>query len=203
MRSKNIELELRAKIDFKNLDKIKKNLEKIAKKISKTNRLSVMFFGKINNKPKDIRVRITNDECELVIKTGSFYSPNRVEISQKIQIKQFIGIIKIFSQLGFRSEIGERETFNYEIPNNIIISLVTADKVAYIELEKMSDKKTVIKNMVELKKLAKNLNLKIMKEKEFNNFCKYLTDKVDKEFKNTPTEYKKLQKYIDNERLNK
>ena len=193
-----IETEIRAEVIPQDFVKIKNNIEKANTLISHTKRLSAMFFGNIGLKKIDIRVRITNDECEVVAKIGSFESHDRTEVSQKIHKDQFPGMVKIFSQFGFVMKIGERETFNYNTSDDIIISLVSADKIAYIELEKMSLKNEVNKNREQLLLLAKNLNLKILNsEKEFNELCNRLDNSVDWPFYGTAKDFNKLSKIYD------
>jgi hypothetical protein len=43
-----------------------------------------MCFGKINGQKTDIRIRVTNGECEIAVKFGSFDSHDRLELCQKI-----------------------------------------------------------------------------------------------------------------------
>lgn len=200
MNKKLIELELRAEIPINEVKNIKKRLSKIGEVSSITKRLSVMFFGKINKQKTDIRVRVTNGECEVVVKFGSFGSHNRIELCQKIEKNQFFGMVKIFSQFKFDIKVGERETFNYKLKNDIVISLVLAENIAYIEFEKMSFDTDVIENKIRLQKLVNNLNLQILNESEFNILCQKLNELVDWTFHGLDCEYLKLKnifkKYI-------
>ncbi len=190
---KKIELELRAKISSQSKESFKKRLGKMGVLHSHTKRLSVMFFGNIGTKKLDIRVRITNGECEVVVKSGSFGAHDRIEMAQKINPEEFLGMVKIFTQFGFTMEIGERETFNYTLPDDITISLVSAGPISYIELEKMSSEIDVEKNNQLLKQYADQLRLQLLKsEKEFNALCKHLTEKVDWSFRGTSEEYTRL-----------
>ncbi len=196
MNEKIIELELRAEVPVQNREVLKKHLEEIGTLHSQTKRLSVMYFGNIGTKKLDIRVRITNGEGEVVVKSGSFGSCNRVEVAQKINPDQFLGIVKIFAQFGFIMEIGERETFNYELPNNIMVSLVSAGPIVYVELEKMSSESDIDQNNGQLKKLATQLKLQLLGEEEFNALCKRLAEMVDWPFYGTSEEYAKLTKLV-------
>lgn len=196
MNKKIIELELRAEVRTQDKELLKKHLEKLGVLHSQTKRLSVMYFGNIGIKKLDIRVRITNGECEIVIKSGLFGSHNRIETTQKINSDQFLGMVKIFAQLGFSMEIGERETLNYKLPKNITISLVSAGSIVYVELEKMSSKFDLNKNNIQLKKLAKQLKVKLLNERRFNTLCDRLAKTVDWPFHGTNKEYIKLTKLI-------
>ncbi len=198
-----IELELRAEILPQNQELFKKHLGEIGALHSHTKRLSVMFFGNIGTKKLDIRVRITNGECEVVVKSGSFGAHDRTEMAQKINPEEFLGMVKIFTQFGFTMEIGERETFNYTLPDDITISLVSAGPISYIELEKMSSEIDVEKNNKQLKKYANQLGLQLLNsEEEFNELCKRLSEKVDWPFYGTTKEYTRLNELF-NHYLNK
>lgn len=193
MSKKSIEVELRAEVLMSDVDNLKKILSERGKILSSTKRLSVMYFGKINEQKTDIRIRITNGECEVAAKFGSFGSHDRLELSQKIEKEQFFGMIKIFSQFKFNTEIGERETINYKLPDNIIISLVLAKNIAYIELEKMSVDSEVFESKIKLQRLADDLNLQILDEEKFDILCKKLSDEVDWPFNGLDSEYLKLE----------
>lgn len=196
MDEKTIELELRAEVPAQDQEVFKKHLEEMGNLHSQTKRLSVMYFGSIGTKKSDIRVRITNGECEVVVKSGLFGSHDRVEVAQKINPTQFLGMVKIFAQLDFTIEIGEREIFNYELPDNIMVSLVSAKPIVYVELEKMSSISDVDNNNSQLKKLADQLKLKLLSEEEFNALCKRLAEMVDWPFCGTSEEYAKLTKLV-------
>lgn len=200
---KKIELELRAEILPQDQELLKKRLGEIGVLHSHTKRLSVMYFGNIGTKKLDTRVRITNGECEVVVKSGSFGAHDRIEVAQKINPEQFLGMAKIFAQFGFTIEIGERETFNYSLPGDITVSLVSAGPILYIELEKMSSEIDVEKNNQLLKRWANRLGLQLLKsEKEFDVLCKRLAEKVDWPFRGTSEEYTKLNELF-NHYLNK
>lgn len=193
MEAKLIELEIRAEVLSVDYDGLKKRLEAMGVLRSHTKRLSVMCFGEVGTKKIDVRARVTNGECEVVVKSGPFGSHDRIEVAQNINPEQFLGMVRIFSQFDFTMKIGERETFNYSLPNNIIISLVSAGSIAYAELEKMSTKSKVDQNSKQLRELAKQLGLKLLdSEKEFGALCERLTDSVDWPFHGAEEEYAKL-----------
>lgn len=200
---KKIELELRAEISPQGKKLFKKRLVETGTLHSHTKRLSIMYFGNIGTKKLDIRVRVTNGECEVVVKSGSFGAHDRIEVSQKINPKEFLGMVKIFVQFGFTMEIGERETFNYTLPDDVMVSLVFAGSISYIELEKMSSEIDVKKNNQLLRQWANRLGLQLLKsEKEFDILCKRLAEKVDWPFHGTNEEYIRLNELF-NRYLNK
>ncbi len=199
MKEKTVELELRTRIPLKEIKNIHGRLERLGVFHSHTKRLSVMYFGTVGSKKVDIRVRVTDGRCEVVIKSGSFGAHDRIEFPQAVSRKQFLGFVKIFTQLGFNSKVGERETFNYRLPNSITISLVLAGAIAYLEIEKMSSPHDVEKNTKQLKKIAEHLGLQFLNsEKDFNDLCDQLDKKTDWSFFGSKKDYEKLKKLLNN-----
>lgn len=197
MDEKSIELELRAEVSPEKITSLKNNLEKIGTIHSQTKRLSVMYFGDIGEKKLDVRVRITNGECEVVVKSGLFGSHDRVEMSQKIAPEQFLGMVRVFAQFGFSMKVGERETINYSLPEDITISVVSAGPISYIELEKMSSSSSAEKNHQQLKKISDKLGLCLLKsEEEFNELCNRLDRDVDWSFHGIDEEYVRLESLL-------
>lgn len=193
--TKNIELELRAEISKQSFIKVLNKFKKAGKLISKTKRLSVMYFGKIGKSNIDVRVRITNGKSEVVVKRGDFHSHNRTEISQLINKSQFIGMVKLMTQLGFTDmKVGERETYNFDFRNGIIISLVKAGGISYVEVEKMTSKLKQKNDKNELVNLAQTLQINLFKnKKEFIDLCHRLTETCDWRFNNSSDNYRKLE----------
>ncbi|RJO60521.1 hypothetical protein C4544_04940 [candidate division WS5 bacterium] len=195
---KTIELELRAEILLKDQESLKKRLCEMGTLHSDTKRMSVMCFGSFGEKKLDVRIRVTNGECEVVTKKGtSFGGHDREEVSQKINPDQFIGMIRIFSQLDFKMKVGERETINYSFPNDVIVSLVSAGSISYIELEKMSSKSELEENREKLKELADQLGLNLLKnEEEYISLCRRLDKKEDWHFQGASEDYIKLEELV-------
>lgn len=198
MTKKEIEVELRGEVLFKERRPIKRKLEKIGNFISHDKRLSVMYFGNIDNKNVDIRVRITNKKPEVVMKYGKLGACDRVEISQKISRSQFIGFAEMFFKFNFKSIIAEREIFNYSLPGGIIASLVLAGNISYIEIEKMSSIEEKDKNLAEVKKMAGRLKIRLFKNnQEFNNLCSRLNKCMDRRL-TKDSDIKKLKELLKN-----
>lgn len=196
--SKNIELEFRAEVPKRSFWRVLRKLRARGRLISKTKRLSVMYFGKIGKIEIDIRVRITNGVSEVVIKRGSFHSHNRIEVSQLIDKSQFIGMVKLMTQLGFTDvKVGERETYNFDFGNGIIISLAKADSISYIEIEKMTTDLNQKNDKNELINLAQTLRIDLFENrKEFIDLCHRLTAACDWRFNGSVEHYRKLEKLL-------
>lgn len=198
MNKNNIELELRAEIPIDRYAKLESKLKNTGKFLSITSRISVMFFGKIENRQYDIRIRMTNSDSEIVLKSGALGAANRIEISQPIDRSQFLGMVRLFHSFGFKTEVGERKTVNFEFNDGIIVSLVSAGTIVYIELECMSTEEKVEQNKTRLINLANILNLNIIQsDDEFNRLCDRLSSTIDWKFIGTDSDYQKLSTLID------
>lgn len=201
--SKNIELELRAIIKKEDFDSIFRKLRKTGKLVSKTNRLSVMFFGVCDKNRFDIKVRITERKSEVVIKKGDYHSPDRIEYAQSIPNNEFLDMVRIFSQFGFGSKVFERTTLNFQFPDSVVISLVKAGDYSYLEIEKMTNKKDQYAAKIILQNIANDLGVSILKDKNsYYAFCNMLTEKVDWRFFGTKKDFAKLEKLL-NKKISK
>ncbi|MFA6096242.1 MAG: CYTH domain-containing protein [Candidatus Paceibacterota bacterium] len=194
---KNIELEIRAIVEKKDFGERLKKLKGRGKLASKTNRLTVAFYGTCEKNNFAISIRVTDGKSEVVIKKGDFHTHNRTEYSQKIPNGRFIEMVRIFSQLDFYGKVFERTTYNYRFPGNITVSLVTVSDYSYIEIEKMTDRKNEKKVKLELMKVAGGLGLKIIKTKKaYYDYCDMLTEKVDWRFFGTKKDFAKLERIL-------
>ncbi|MEI7603483.1 MAG: hypothetical protein WCJ19_00515 [bacterium] len=194
----NIELELRSEVN--DIELILSKLNSFGKLISQTNRLAVMNFGQINNMDFDIRIRITNGESEVVIKKGDFHSHNREEISQRICIEEFIGFVKIFASMDFHIKVGERISYNYDLGNNIIATLVKAGDTSYIEIEKMTNKQEEQAVRKELDIILNILELRPIESREkFDKLCNKINNgPSDWRFNGKEEDYEKLKSLLSN-----
>lgn len=195
----NIELEFRAEIVKENFHKTLKKLKQQGRLLSRAKRLSVMYFGKIGKDEVDIRVRITNGDAEVVVKKGGFHAHNRVEVSQRLEKDQFLGMTKIIAMLGFTDvKVGERETYNFDFGNGVIVSLGRGGDISYLEIEKMSTKKKQKQDIEELMNVIRNLDVQLIETRqEFEELCLRLTETCDWRFDFSEVHYQKLQKLVE------
>ena len=155
-----------------------------------------MYFGKIDKTSFDIRVRITNGKSEIAIKKGALHAHDRTEMVQPIEKNQFIGMTHLYCLLGFKSEVGERETYNFDMGRKITFSLVKAGDISYAEVEKMSNKVDTEKNKGQILKILTDLKLKMTTKKEFDNLCNRLSKHVDGPFTESKLDIVKLKKLL-------
>jgi adenylate cyclase class IV len=160
-----------------------------------------MMFGQVNDTPLDIRIRVTNGKCEVVSKAGVFGSHNRTETATSILPEEFLNTVKVFSQLGFKTKVGERQQQNFSLPNDVTVTTVQAKHIAYIELEKISSPEKEEEDKAELDKLAQNLNLRLIENEDtFQELVTRLSNEVDWMFSHTDHDYEqiaeKLREYL-------
>ncbi len=192
-----IELELRAEVSQEKISPLLLLLNQYGKYLSAVNRLSVMFFDTSKKGNSDIRIRVNNDQCELVLKKGSFHSHDRTEISQTIFPDQFLGMVRIFSELNFQIKVGERKNLNFDFGNDSIVSLIQAGSISYLEIEKFTTSEKLLEDKVFLEEIATNLNVKLMSTKEeFDDLCSRLSEKVDWKFFGKEKDFDKLEKLL-------
>jgi len=197
MSQKNIELELRAEV--KNTDRLLSKLESGHKLVSHTERLSAMFFGETDAGKFDLRVRITNGESEVVIKKGGFHVDDRIEIPQSITSSQFMGFVRQFDLFDFDAEIAERETYNFDLGDGIILSVVKAGDIAYVEIEKITDEYNVDDDRSLLYEVANEFDLEVIEEKQvFDELCDRLSENCDWTFEGTENDFDKLESQLAN-----
>lgn len=194
----NIELELRAEISPVQFKSTLSKLEAKYRLSSKNKRLSVMFLGKVGNSEFDIRIRINRkSRAELVIKRGAFHAHDRIEVSQEISKDEFIGLVRIFSVFGFKTKITERENFVFDLGDKIELTMVKAGKIAYVEIEKMSNKKSLLENKKRLTDILLGMKLEsIINKNEFNELCNRLSIESDTYFSGRAKDFTKLEKLL-------
>ncbi len=196
---KNIECEIRADVsgDF---EKVLEKLSASRPLLSKTKRLSVMFFGKTANGEVDVRIRITNGQAEIAVKKGDWHAADRVEINQPISAQDFIGFVKLFLLLDFDDvRVGERESYNFSYDGDIIASLIKAKDVAYLEIEKITAKSELEVTLKVLHNIADDLGVPVLAgREEFLKLCSRLAENVDWTIKGEDDEFRRLEGLLKN-----
>lgn len=196
--TKDIELELRAEIAPTRFNFYADKFRAFGKQVSVSRRLSVMFFGTIGGKAFDIRVR-TDDKgfSEIVCKKGDYHSHNRIEYSEMISKKQILGFAKIFFLLGLNTKVTERDNFVFDFPNEITVTITRAQKICYIEFEKMTHEASAETTRRELAAPMAKFNLSPLNKTQFTDICRRLDEKVDWQFGGSPADFKKLSELLE------
>lgn len=190
----NIECEIRAEVKVDEFDSLLDQLKTKGKYLNRTDRLSVMFFRCSDSGDYDLRVRVTNGEYEVVLKRGDHHAADRVETEQKITQDQFIGMVRVFRQFNWDSaKVGERETYNLDFGDGVLVSLVRAGDIAYLEIEKMANEEKLKQTQAELEALANELGVQIIQTREeYYALCQRYTDETDWMLEGVEPDYQRL-----------
>lgn len=193
----NKEIELRAEISPLDLQNIENKFSNLSL-VSSEKRLSVLFLGSVGNKNIDIRIRTSSKKyTELVLKIGEFHSHDRTEITQKINPKQFMGFVNIFSKFGFSAKVMYRETKRlFSEKEGYEIAIVDAKKYAYVEIEKVietDDEILINQEKNNLEKIINSAGMTAINKEQFDNLCDRLTSEVDWEFSGSDSDYLRLE----------
>ncbi len=193
---RSIELEIRAEVPLHHYETLLAHLRRHGKLVNRTKRCSAMFFGHAGGKPVDLRVRVTNGDAEVVVKKGAHHAANRVEFSQPVAKADMAGLARVFSLLGFEAKVGERITVNFDFGRGTIVSLVKAGRIAYMEVERMTDQKHYDKDKAEVLEVLKELGYKPLIKSDFDDLCHRLTKHEDWIFRGTPGDITKLKRIL-------
>ncbi|MDQ5950702.1 MAG: hypothetical protein QG585_644 [Patescibacteria group bacterium] len=198
MDKKNIEVELRSEIkkeEFSNLIKILKN-NRQSRFLLSDRRISLLFIKENKKHTYDIRLRTTKNKTELAIKLGHLHSHNRKEIIIPILKKSFIDYVQLLHLLEKNSKVIEREYHVFKL-KNIILTIVNANPIYYVEGEIMSEKSEINKNKILIENLFKTLKITPIKNnKYFKDLCDRLSKETDWKFNGTEKDYNRLEKLI-------
>jgi predicted adenylyl cyclase CyaB len=179
---KNIEVEIRGILNKTEFNKAKKFFKEKAKFIEKKRRVlidySVFLPGEgIRSRQRDIRVRVTNDIPEIIVKLGSWGgSESRRELSFMGRKGEFGTLVEIFGQLGFTKGMRAKRDGLIYTYKGIEFSLIeTPGKNYYFEAEKMAHGKEDFKKVEnKIRKVCEALGLKVLDKEGFYEFVERL-----------------------------
>lgn len=196
---KDIEVEIRGVLDEDQYNKTKKLFKKTASFLENKSRIlidySTFLQGEgIRDRQKDIRVRVTNEIPEIVVKLGSWGgSESRRELSFKGKKGEFKTLVEIFGQLGFiKGALAKRDAIIYDYKNVEFALVKTPERHYYFEAEKMAHSKADFKKVEnEIREVCKELGLKVIDKEGFFEFIDELnkTDNQIFEFKDFNENY--------------
>lgn len=178
---KQIEVEFIGAVSKNRFLELKEKFEKEGTFKKRKERISFMYFrdkipkdlSEIKDEDTDLRLRITNKEPELIIKSGLFTgSHSRKEISINFPIEDMQKYVDFLSALNWNvGVIYAVETFVYEY-KGIEFSLVDIEDYGYnFEAEILTNPKNEPKARKEIYTVLNEINLKPFDERELNNQC--------------------------------
>lgn len=197
---RNIEIEIRGPLSKEEFGNLIKFFEVNGKKKSEKDRVlidySTFLEGGVENRKKDIRLRVTNSIPEIIVKVGEWGgNEQRKELSVFTKQGEFDTLVEIFGELGFgkgmlcvrKSKVFEYKDIEFalvEVPNHSF----------YYEAEKMaSGSENGDELIIEIENVCKELDLDIFDKKQFFDYVEKLNKESNEifEYKNfTPNYFK-------------
>ncbi len=182
---KDIEVEVRGlltKEQYENLNKILQEKSKLKEEKYRILLDYSTFLPNegIENRTKDIRVRVTNGIPEIVVKLGAWGgSESRKELSFKGQKGSFDSLVEIFGQLGFeKAMLCERRTKAYDYKGIEFALVEVPNHSYYFEAEKMAHSENDFEQIEqEIRQVCEEFGLSILTKSEFFQYI----EKINKE----------------------
>lgn len=188
--NKNIEIEARGPLSKEKFNELVDLFEKKGKKITEKDRIlidySVFLEGGIEDRKKDIRLRVTNGIPEIIVKVGEWGSgvDQRKELSILAKKGEFDTLVEIFGELGFcKGIVCQRKSKVYEYKGIEFALVEVPNHSYYYEAEKMAHKDEDHEKIAEeLKEVCGDLGLDIFDKKQFFDYLKVLNKEVNEIF---------------------
>lgn len=187
--AKNIEIEIRGPLTKEKFDGLTDLFEKKAKKVAEKDRVfidySTFLDGGVENRKKDIRLRVTNGNPEIIVKIGEWGGTDqRKELSVFTKPGEFDTLVEIFGELGFtKGVLGRRKSRVYDYQGIEFTLVEVPGHSYYYEAEKMvdvnEDQATITK---EIHDRCKKLGLTFFDKKEFFNYINTLNKEANEIF---------------------
>jgi len=181
-----IEVEHRGLLTEEKFKELNKFLKKNGKFLGEKDRFSVIYFpyGERENfdlrsnkdVPIDLRVRITNQKAELVLKYGKWGGNDaRKEFSFPIETKKFGEMIEFLDALGFYyGALQATKTFLYKYKGAEIALVKVPGWGYYFEVEVLTDFNFVDKANGKIANLCKEFGVKVINNEDFLKLCESL-----------------------------
>ncbi len=187
---KKIEVEVRGPLSRKEYQDLQKVLLVEGELLSEKKRMLIdysVFIPKqgIRNRDLDIRLRITNDESEVVIKKGAWKaSDSREEVVVKLQKGEFGNMVKAYAALGYKKGVIAKNEYKIYKYKDIEFKLVYVPEFEYFfEAEIGCQENEDTKNAREvIGQICNELNLKYYSDEEWFDFIERQNKAVNKVF---------------------
>ncbi|MFA6258056.1 MAG: hypothetical protein WC671_03580 [Candidatus Paceibacterota bacterium] len=181
---KNIEIEIRGPLLKKEFYNLIEFFENKGKKTSEKDRVlidySTFLEGGVENRKKDIRLRVTNGIPEIIVKIGEWGgTEQRKELSAFTKPGEFDTLVEIFGELGFtKGMLCERKSKVYDYKGIEFALVEVPGHSYYYEAEKMASLNENGEELInEIENVCKELKLNIFDKKQFFEYI----DKLNKE----------------------
>lgn len=183
---KNIEVEIRGPLTKAKYGALIGFLHENGKELNEKKRVfidySTFLEGGVEHRQKDIRIRSTNGESEIIIKLGNWGgAENRKELSVYIKDGSFDTLVEIFGELGYvKGVLCERIIKNFLYKDVEFAVVEVPGHSFYYEAEIMAtsdeDHDEVLKK---LQNICTDLSLKIFSKEDFFEYVAKLNSEAN------------------------
>jgi adenylate cyclase class IV len=195
---KNIEIEIRGPLSKEEFNNLVKTFDNSGKKKSEKDRVlidySTFLEGGVENRKKDIRLRVTNGIPEIIVKIGEWGgSEQRKELSVFTKQGEFDTLVEIFGELGFdKGMLCVRKSKVYEYKGIEFALVEVPGHSYYYEAEKMASGNENGDELVKgIENVCKELSLDIFDKKQFFEYVEKLNKEYNEifDYKNYTSNY--------------
>ncbi len=186
---KNIEIEIRGPLSKEKFENMALFFGKNGRKLIEKDRIlidySTFLEGGVENRRKDIRLRVTNGIPEIIVKLGEWGGTDlRKELSVLTNPNSFDTLVEIFGELGFvKGVLCSRKSKVYEYKGIEFALVEVPNHSYYYEAEKMAHENEDVKQMAEeIKKVCTDLELEIFDKKKFFEYIDQLNKEANEIF---------------------
>lgn len=186
--TKNIEVEYSGPLTSKQAKDLMAFFDEHGEKVTTKHRVLIdysTFLGDgLKHRKKDIRLRVTNGNPEIIVKLGDWTSSNhRKELSVFTESGSFDTLVQIYAALGYRKGmLCERttEVYNYDGIEFAIVA-VPSDSF-HFEAEIMSDENGIKFARNHIQEVCKKLGLEIFTNEDYIAYVERLNKEANEVF---------------------
>ncbi len=186
---KNIEIEVRGPLSKEKFESLVDLFEKDGKKTAEKDRIlidySTFLEGGVENRKKDIRLRVTNGVPEIIVKIGEWGGTDqRKELAVFTKPGSFDTLVEIFAMLGFsKGVLCVRKSKVYEYKGIEFALVEVPGHSYYFEAEKMAGENDDVNKITEeIKQVCKDLNLEMFDQQQFFDYINTLNKEANEIF---------------------
>ncbi|CAN5691565.1 hypothetical protein BH11PAT2_BH11PAT2_04600 [soil metagenome] len=183
---KNIEVEVRGLLSSEEYAKLKTFFDENATKKEEKDRIlidySTFLPGGVEERKKDIRLRVTNGVPEIIVKIGEWGgSESRKELSVKTAPGTFDLLTEIFAALGYeKGVLAVRKSHVYDYKDTEFALVEVPGHSYYFEAEKMAhDGEDADEFISEMNTICAELGLTVFSKEEFFAYIQKLNKEAN------------------------
>ena len=186
--TKNIEVEFSGPLSNEQAKDLVSFFEEHGEKVATKHRVLIdysTFLGDgLKNRKKDIRLRITNGNPEIIVKLGDWNSlSHRKELSVFTETGSFDTLVQIYAALGYtKGMLCERTTKAYNYDGIEFAIVEVSGHSFHFEAEIMSNEENVESAKSHIKDVCNKLGIRIFTNEEYIEYIEKLNKEVNEVF---------------------